>query len=195
MLFTTAPSNPAFNPVLVEEPLILRAPAPSDYAAWAALREDSRAHLTEWEERWTQEQASLAAYKQRLRLYDRDRRRGGGLYLFAFRMKDNALVGGVTLSNIRYGASRSALLGYWVGAPYVRRGYGTAVVKAIAAHAFDAIELNRLAAACQPENIASQNLLERCGFSREGLARDYLMINGAWRDHFIYALIASDYRK
>src|SRR5690606_2261601 len=104
-------------------------------------------------------------------------------------------VGGVTLSNIRYGASRSAQLGYWVGAPYVRRGYGAAAVKALSAHAFETIDLNRLVAACQPGNIASQKLLERCGFTREGLARDYLMINGQWRDHYIYAQTAGDYRR
>lgn len=194
MLFTTAPSNPAFNPVLVHEPVLLRAAAPSDYAAWASLREASRTHLTEWEEAWTAEQAGPAAFRRRLKLYERDRRRGGGLSLLLFRMSDNALLGGVTLSNIRYGAARSAHLGYWVGAAHVRRGYATAAVQALAAHAFGTIDLNRLAAACQPENIASQKLLERCGFTREGLARDYLMINGQWRDHFIYALTARDYR-
>lgn len=194
MLFTTAPSNPAFNPVLVHEPVLLRAAAPSDYAAWASLREASRTHLTDWEEDWTPEQAGPAAFRRRLKLHERDRRRGGGLFLLVFRISDNALVGGVTLSNIRYGASRSAQLGYWVGAPYVRRGYAKAAVQALAAHAFETIELNRLAAACQPENIASQKLLERCGFVREGLARDYLLINGEWRDHYIYALTARDYR-
>ena len=195
MLFTTAPSNPAFNPVLVHEPVVLRAATPADYPAWSALREESRAHLTEWEEAWTPEQADAAAFKRRLRIYDRDRRRGGGLFLLAFRLHDNALVGGVTLSNIRYGASRSGLVGYWVGAAYARQGYGTAAVSALAAHAFEAIELNRLVAACQPGNIASQKLLDRCGFRREGLARDYLMINGQWRDHYIYALTAADYRR
>ena len=193
MLFTTAPSNPAFNPMLLHEPVVLRAAAPSDHAAWAALREQSRTHLTEWEEDWTAEQAGPAAFRRRLRLYERDRRRGGGLFLLVFRMSDNALVGGVTLSNIRYGASRSAQLGYWVGAPYVRRGYATAAVNALAAHAFETIDLNRLVAACQPENIASQKLLERCGFNREGLARDYLRINGEWRDHLIYAAIAAEH--
>ncbi len=193
MLFTAAPSDPAFNPVLVHEPVLLRAAAVADYDAWAALREESRAHLTAWEEAWTPEQASLAAFKRRLRIYGRQRRKGGGLFLLSFRMSDNALLGGVTLSNIRYGASRSALLGYWVGARFTRQGYGMASVRAMMAHAFETIELNRVVAACQPGNIASQKLLERCGFKREGRARDYLMINGAWRDHFIYALTASDY--
>jgi [ribosomal protein S5]-alanine N-acetyltransferase len=195
MLFTSAPANPAFDPVLVNDPVLLRSATPADFAAWARLRQDSKAHLTEWEESWTDDQIGPAAFRRRLRAYDRERRRGGGLFLLSFRISDNALVGGVTLSNIRYGASRSALIGYWVGAAHVRRGYGRASVEALCAHAFDTIDLNRLVAACQPENVASQKLLERCGFIREGLARDYLQINGEWRDHLIYAQTAADFRK
>ncbi len=195
MLFATEPPNPAFNPVLVHDSVMLRRGTITDYPAWLALREESRAHLTAWEESWTTEQATLSAFKRRLRTYERDARRGGGLSLLVFRLKDNALAGGATLTNIRYGASRSGILGYWIGAPYTRRGYGAAAVAAMKIHAFERLGLNRLVAACQPENIASQKLLEGSGFAREGLARDYLKINGDWRDHFIYALTAADYGK
>ena len=195
MLFAPAPSNPAFQPLLVQDPVLLRAGAVSDYPAWLSLRERSRAHLTEWEESWTPEQATLSAFKRRLRNYDREARRGGGLSLLVFRLSDNVLVGGATLTNIRYGASRSGVLGYWVGAPFTRRGYGAAAVAALKSHAFERLGLNRIVAACQPGNIASQKLLERSGFVREGRARDYLKINGAWRDHDIYAITAADLRK
>ena len=194
MLFASAPPNPAFDPVLVHEPVMLRRGNVADYPGWLSLREESRAHLTAWEESWTAEQATLSAFKRRLRSYERDARRGGGLSLLAFRLSDNALMGGATLTNIRYGASRSGILGYWIGAPYTRQGYGGAAVAAMKTHAFERLGLNRLVAACQPENIASQKLLERSGFVREGLARDYLKINGGWRDHYIYALTAADYR-
>jgi len=193
MFLTSSPTNPAFNPVLVHEPVMLRAATPADFAEWAALRETSREHLTRWEEAWSPDQATAASFRRRLRTYDADRRRGGGLFLLAFRREDRRMVGGVTLSNIRYGVSRSGILGYWIGAPYVRRGYGSAAVQALVAHAMEAIALNRLVAGCQPENIASQKLLESCGFSEEGLARDYLRINGEWRDHKIFALTAADY--
>ncbi len=195
MLFSAAPPNPAFNPVLVYEPLMLRPGKVDDYPQWLELRETSRTHLIEWEEDWTPEHATLAAFKRRLKTYARDARRGGGLSLLSFRQSDAALVGGATLTNIRYGAARSAILGYWIGAPYVRRGYGFAGLSALKAHAFERIGLNRIVAACQPGNIASRKLLERCGFTNEGLARDYLRINGAWRDHAIYAVTEADYRK
>ena len=195
MLFATEPSNPAFNPVLVHEPVMLRAGTVTDYSAWFALREKSRVHLTQWEENWTADQATLSAFKRRLKSYERDRRRGSGLSLFVFRLQDNAIAGGVTLTNIRYGASRSGILGYWVGAPYARQGFGAAAVSAVKAHAFERLGLNRIVAACQPGNVASQKLLERSGFVQEGLARDYLRINGVWRDHHIFAITAADYRE
>lgn len=195
MFLTKSPSHPAFDPVLVRDPVYLRTAKLSDHSEWMALREMSREHLIAWEEDWAPHDLSLSAFKQRLAAQAKDARRGGGLSLLIFRRQDRVLVGGATLSNIRYGASRSGILGYWIGAPYARRGYGSVAVRAVIDHAFEAINLHRIVAACQPENAASQNLLERCGFRKEGLARGYLKINGEWRDHLIYSLIAADHSK
>ncbi len=46
----------------------------------------------------------------------------------------------------------------------------------------------------QPVNEPSIGVLERAGYLREGLARRYLKINGAWQDHYLYAAIAEDWR-
>ena len=67
--------------------------------------------------------------------------------------------------------------------------------EAVAHHAFEAIGLNRVEAACQPENEASQALLARCGFRKEGRAEDYLHINGEWRDHDLFAITRRSFRK
>lgn len=195
MFLTKSPTQPAFDPVLVRDPVVVRSAAMADHEEWALLREASRDHLTVWEEDWPAIDLGLASYKRRLRAFVRDMRRGGGLPLFVFRRRDQVLVGGVTLTNIRYGSSRSGILGYWIGSHFIRRGYGTAAVQAMLDHGFNAIELNRIEAACQPENIASQKLLERCGFRLEGLARDYLKINGKWQNHNIFAITAGDFRR
>jgi len=55
--------------------------------------------------------------------------------------------------------------------------------------AFRALRLHRIMANYRPENERSGRLLERLGFVREGLARDYLFIDGAWRDHVLTALV------
>jgi ribosomal-protein-alanine N-acetyltransferase len=68
-------------------------------------------------------------------------------------------------------------------------------VRAIAAFVFDTLHLHRLEAACLPTNVASIRVLEKVGFTREGLAREYLKINGRWQDHFLYALLKDDPRR
>jgi ribosomal-protein-alanine N-acetyltransferase len=65
-------------------------------------------------------------------------------------------------------------------------------VRLVARHAFGTLGLHRLEAACLPENAASMRLLEKAGFTREGLARGYLCIAGVWRDHVSWGLLAGD---
>jgi ribosomal-protein-alanine N-acetyltransferase len=102
------------------------------------------------------------------------------------------LVGAVTLSNVRRGVAQMGTLGYWVGEPFVRKGYMTAALNLMKPFAFQHLQLHRLEAACLPVNAASIALLRRCGFHEEGYARQYLKINGAWQDHLLFACLAGD---
>lgn len=194
MLLPDFASQPPPVPTLVRDPVWLRPARFSDHEAWRDLRETSREHLTQWEPAWRDEEATREAFRARVKAYWRETRRGAALPLFVFRRGDSALVGGVTLSNIRYGASRSAGMGYWIGAPFIRQGYGLAAIDAVLGHAFETMGLNRVEAACQPENTPSIALLRRAGFAEEGRARDYLKINDRWRDHLLFALTASGFR-
>jgi ribosomal-protein-alanine N-acetyltransferase len=180
-------------PVLEIGALKLRAPQLADYPAWAALRQESRAHLTRWEPDWLDKDVSIEAYRARIRLQERLHRGGAALSLFTCLASSGDLVGGVTLSDIRYHASHSATIGYWIGERYLRRGYGLQSISAVVAYAFETMRLNRVEAACQPGNSASSALLEKAGFREEGYACDFLFINGAWRDHLLFAITARDY--
>ena len=100
-----------------------------------------------------------AAYRQRLRRYAEDMRTDQAYPFFLFRSEDNALLGGLALANIRRGVAQAGSLGYWTGAPFVRRGYMTAAVRALIPVAFDVLRLHRLEAACIPTNLASIRLL------------------------------------
>jgi ribosomal-protein-alanine N-acetyltransferase len=181
------------GPRLVHDAVVLRPPLFEDCGAWIALRLASRAHLAPWEPAWPTDELSEKSFRLRLRFNWRTLRRGTALPLLVFRTQDGALVGGASLSNIRHGASRSATIGYWIGESHLRKGYGRSAVAAVVAHAFGPMALNRIEAACLPENAASRTLLHRCGFKEEGLARSFLRINGAWRDHVIYAATAADF--
>jgi [ribosomal protein S5]-alanine N-acetyltransferase len=165
----------------------LRAPQMTDFGEWAALRETSREFLMPWEPTWPSDDLTRGAFRRRIKRYAEDLRADQGYAFLIVRTSDGALVGGLTLANIRRGVAQAGSLGYWMGLPFVRRGYMTAAVRAIVPFAFVTLRLHRLEAACIPTNAASVKLLETNGFVREGYAREYLCINGIWQDHLLYA--------
>jgi [ribosomal protein S5]-alanine N-acetyltransferase len=187
-------SSPEPLPPIVGDGVVLRMPLMADFPVWAELRETSRKFLTPWEPTWPADDLTRAAFRQRLRRYAEDMRTDQAYPFFLFRAEDNVLLGGLALANIRRGVAQAASLGYWTGAPFIRRGYMTAAVRALIPVAFDVLRLHRLEAACIPTNLASTRLLEKTGFRREGYARSYLCINGTWQDHLLYARLGTDPR-
>jgi ribosomal-protein-alanine N-acetyltransferase len=179
-------------PFVRGEALILRPPAPSDYVAWATLRAASRAHLVPYEPQWAHDELTRAAYRQRLRRYQRDVKDDAGYAFFIFSEFDGELLGGLTLSNVRRGVTQAAALGYWIGLRHARKGYMRGALSVLVPFAFGALRLHRIEAACLPHNTASIRTLEGAGFRHEGLARNYLKINGTWQDHLLYALSEED---
>jgi ribosomal-protein-alanine N-acetyltransferase len=180
------------EPVLQGNGVFLRYPELSDYAAWSALRSESRAFLAPWEPTWAPDELSRPAFRRRLRRYQREIRSDVSYPFFIFRKSDNALMGGCTLSNVRRGVTQSAALGYWIGERYARQGHSHAALRAILPFVFQVLGLHRLEAACIPENEPSRRLLIKVGFREEGRARRYLQIAGDWRDHILFALLEDD---
>lgn len=179
-------------PAITGEGVYLRTPLLGDFAAWASLREQSRDFLTPWEPVWPSDDLTRGSFRRRLRRYQDDQRNDLAYAFLVFRSGDNALVGGVTLANIRRGVAQAGSLGYWIGAPFAHRGYMSAAVRSLLTYSFGALRLHRVEAACIPTNQPSIGLLEKCGFTREGYARRYLCINGVWHDHLLYARLTDD---
>ena len=167
----------------------LRPPKWVDHQEWMELRQASRAFLQPWEPTWGEDDLTRPAFRRRLASYQRDIEAGVAFPFFVFREEDGALVGGVTLSNVRRGVAQMGSLGYWVGQAHAGRGYATAAVRAMVGHAFDELKLHRVEAACVPANIASRRVLEKSGFVLEGQARAYLKINGAGADHLLFGIV------
>ena len=170
----------------------LRVPVIADYAEWARLREQSREFLTPWEPVWPVDDLTRGAFRRRIQRYVEDQNNDLSYSFFVFRKEDEVMVGGLTIANIRRGVAQAGSVGYWMGAPYVRCGHMTAAVKTVLPFAFGTLRLHRVEAACIPTNVPSIRLLERCGFSREGYARQYLCINGIWQDHLLFARLKDD---
>jgi ribosomal-protein-alanine N-acetyltransferase len=174
--------------------MYLRPAQSFDYPAWTALREASRDFLTPWEPSWPTDDLTRAAFRRRLKRQADEIARDEAYSFLIFEDGSDNLLGGITIGGVRRGVAQAATLGYWIGAPYARRGHMTRAVAAAVGFGFSSLRLHRIEAACIPDNIASIRVLERNGFQKEGFARAYLRINGAWRDHLLFALLESDAR-
>jgi ribosomal-protein-alanine N-acetyltransferase len=176
------------------ERLTLRPPVHSDFREWTALRSASAEFLSPWEPTWSDDHLSRKSFTNRVYWASRSIRSGSAVPLFLFRREDSALVGAITLDNIRRGPAQAATLGYWVGTSFARQGYMAEAIRAVVHYAFTDQDLSRVEAACLRENAASRGLLEKCGFKYEGVAQCYLQINGRWRNHVLYANLRNDRR-
>lgn len=176
------------------ERMSLRPPVHGDYQRWVALRTASREFLEPWEPAWAEDHLSRRGFTNRVYWANRSVKTGAGLPLFLFRREDQALIGALTLDNIRRGPSQAGTTGYWVGQAFARQGYMTEALKAIIHHAFHVLDLSRIEAGCLPENKASRGVLEAVGYKYEGVAQSYLQIDGRWRNHVLYSALRSDRR-
>jgi ribosomal-protein-alanine N-acetyltransferase len=103
--------------------------------------------------------------------------------------ESGAVIGTCNYTNIVRGPFLACHLGYQIARSHEGRGLMAEALRATNAFAFRELRLHRIQANYRPENERSGRLLERLGFVREGLARDYLFIDGAWRDHVLTALV------
>lgn len=117
---------------------------------------------------------------------------GPNVGLVAREVVSNKVVGVINISEIVAGAFQSAYLGYYGMVDFARTGLMTEALRAAADYAFSDLGLHRLEANIQPGNIASIALVRRVGFKQEGFSPRYLRINGEWRDHERWALLADD---
>ncbi|MFC3628935.1 GNAT family N-acetyltransferase [Paracoccus angustae] len=182
------------RPVRLEtERIVLRLPSHADFHAWVSLRQSSRDFLTPWEPVWSPDHLTRKSFVNRVYWAARASRGGTALPLFLVR-RDGILLGAITLDNIRRGPAQSGTIGYWIGQPHARQGYMREAIGILVHHAFTAMDLSRVEAACLPENAASRGVLEKSGFKYEGVAQSYLQIDGRWRNHVLYANLRGDRR-
>jgi ribosomal-protein-alanine N-acetyltransferase len=101
---------------------------------------------------------------------------------------DGEVVGQLNVANILYGSVSSAVIGYWVVPEAAGRGATPTSVALISDYLFNVVGLHRVEIDIRPENLASLRVVEKLGFRYEGLKERFIHINGAWRDHFVFAL-------
>ncbi|HET8729451.1 MAG TPA: GNAT family N-acetyltransferase [Alphaproteobacteria bacterium] len=102
---------------------------------------------------------------------------------------EGIVIGQINFSNIVRGPFQAAYLGYQIDAEHEGLGLMSEALRLAVDFMFGPFGLHRIMANYIPDNERSARLLERLGFEKEGYARDYLFIDGDWRDHVLTALI------
>jgi ribosomal-protein-alanine N-acetyltransferase len=105
---------------------------------------------------------------------------------------DGELVGQLNVSSITFGSLSSATIGYWVSQAHAGRGITPTAVALATDYCFSTLRLHRMEICIRPENQPSLRVVEKLGFRYEGLRRRFIHINGDWRDHFSFALVAEE---
>jgi ribosomal-protein-alanine N-acetyltransferase len=107
---------------------------------------------------------------------------------------DGAIVGQMNVSSITHGSLSSASIGYWVAQGAAGRGITPTAVALATDYCFRTLRLHRIEICIRPENGPSLRVVEKLGFRYEGLRRRFIHIDGAWCDHFAFALVAEEVR-
>jgi [ribosomal protein S5]-alanine N-acetyltransferase len=100
-----------------------------------------------------------------------------------------AAIGNLAFNNIVRGAFQSCHLGYQLDQHEINQGFMTEALRCAIVFAFDQLKLHRIEANVMPRNLRSSRVLAKLGFVEEGLARQYLKINGVWEDHIHFVLL------
>ncbi|MPZ61268.1 MAG: GNAT family N-acetyltransferase [Propionibacteriales bacterium] len=162
-----------------------------DGRAWRRLRARNRSWLHEWDATLPPGgEETASSYGRMVRQLRSSARAGRALpYVSTY---DGAMVGQVGVHNIVWGSACFGQVSYWIDEAHAGREIVPTAVALLGDHCFRRLGLHRLEIAVRPENTASVRVAEKLGFTLIGMAPRYLHINGAWRDHHLYAVTVED---
>lgn len=181
---------PAILPELRTRRLVVRLARPGMEAAMAGfLRENFPGHLDRWSPPAASAFFSESFWRDRLGAAVEEFL-GGRAARFVLQQgaESSPILGTCNYTNIVRGAFQACHLGYQIARSHEGLGLMAEALRATNDFAFETLRMHRIMANYRPENERSARVLERLGFVREGLAHDYLFIDGAWRDHVLTAL-------
>jgi ribosomal-protein-alanine N-acetyltransferase len=174
-------------PTLLTERLRLSLTPPEHAPRVAAFYRRNRDHLRPWEPARPEAFFTDMFWRAQLAHSRREFADGTSLRMQIVRRDDpsDEVIGVCTLSNVVRGVFQACHLGYALSVDALGAGLMTEAVGSVVDYAFAGMALNRVMANYMPENERSGRVLRRLGFVVEGYARDYILINGRWRDHIL----------
>nr|WP_182541583.1 GNAT family protein [Nocardioides ginsengisegetis] len=185
------PPRSAWPAWLSSGDVTLRPLAARDARAWRDARRRNAAWLAPWDATVPPgadaRPTSFRALVRRLRRLARQ----GSTYPFAL-VVGGRFAGQVTVNNVVRGSAQFASVGYWLDRDFAGRGVMPTAVALVIDHCFTTAGLHRVEIAIRPENSNSLRVVEKLGLREVGYAPRFLHIDGAWRDHRIFAVTVEE---
>ena len=171
--------------------VVIRPLSPRDAKAWREVRVRNADWLRPWDATVPpgsrQRPKTFGALTRSL---GQSARRGQSMP-FAIEV-DGLFAGQITVNNIVRGSAQFASIGYWLDRQFAGRGVMPLAVAMVIDHCFQHAGLHRVEICIRPENSHSLRVVEKLGIREVGFAPRFLHIDGAWRDHRIYAITSEE---
>jgi len=177
--------------LLETERLLIRAFCDEDLAAFRTYRDDPEvARYQGWDVPYTEQQAydfivwAGAAQPGAV----------GEWYQAAVERRDTRELIGDVAFHIMKRDPRQAYIGYTFSRAQQGQGFANEAVRALLNYLFGVLDLHRVVAECDVENVASYRLLERLGFRREAHFIGSVLFKGAYASEYHYAMLKREFQ-
>lgn len=120
-------------------------------------------------------------------------KQGTARYFALLDPDEKEIIGVANFSNVVRGSFHACYLGYSIAQKWQGQGLMYEALTAAIRYVQRTQHIHRIMANYMPHNKRSGDLLARLGFEKEGYAKDYLLIDGQWRDHVLTALTTSEW--
>lgn len=175
---------------------IVRLADPSEAPAVVKYLSANKDHLANAGPVWPDDYLTESYWVNQLNKNIEDFHAETAVRFFIFeRSSPDTVIGAANINNIVKGAFYSGALGYGIAKDKEGKKIMKEALQSVITYGFSAFNLHRIMANYQPTNDRSGQLLRSLGFSVEGYARDYLIINGKWCDHILTSIINPNWVK
>jgi len=183
------------TPVIRTERLLVRCAAETDVPALLRFFDENREHMGPWEPPRPPDFHTHEFWRVQVGRHRRAFDAGAAVMLFLFPHEDpSEVIGQISYTSIVRGPADMCMLGYALAHKAQGQGYMYEALQASNEYVFKQLNIHRVMANFMPHNVRSNAVLRRLGFTVEGYARDYLYVNGAWRDHVLTSLTNHDWK-
>ena len=170
--------------------MIVRMCSPEEASQVVAYHIRNKEHLRPFYPLYEENYFKESYWQEKLALFKDEFKRDQSLKLFVFLKKEPEKVRGtISFNSILRRAAHYCTLGYGIDEEIMNQGLMTEALEASIKYVFEEMNLHRIMANYIPTNESSARVLRKLGFVVEGYARDYLFLNGEWKDHILTSIV------